>query len=98
MWEVALNRVLPNDNLQKRGVTHVNRCTLCKQELEMIEHLILWCKWAKRLWETSYALLRINGVVGGSIQKELWAWSLFWQKKGKHHMIYLILFAIFWVL
>ena len=33
-WIFLQNKILTQDNLQKRGINVVNRCTLCKEEFE----------------------------------------------------------------
>lgn len=40
-WTMLQNKILTLDNLQKRGVYLVNRCCLCKMDLEDTNHLFL---------------------------------------------------------
>ena len=38
------------DNLQKRGINVVNRCTLCKNGFEDRDHLFLNCSYTQQVW------------------------------------------------
>ena len=39
-WLAQRNRILTHDNLQKKGLTIVSRCTLCKRSDETVRHLL----------------------------------------------------------
>ena len=43
MWLVAHNRCWTADRLAKRGLAHLEKFTLCDQEGETINHLLLSC-------------------------------------------------------
>ena len=45
-----MEKVLTCDYLQKRGKILVNRCYMCKRELEMGGHLLFHCLVARALW------------------------------------------------
>lgn len=42
-WNAYLDRILTLDNLQNRGWNLANRCILCLQEEELIDHLLVHC-------------------------------------------------------
>lgn len=42
-WLATLNRILTLDNLMKRGICIVNRCIMCKQDVESVTHLFVTC-------------------------------------------------------
>ena len=58
-WEVAWGKVLTLDQLKRRGMTFANRCFLCEEDEEFIDHLLIHCKGAKMLWNL---FLSIVGV------------------------------------
>ena len=49
-WEATMGKVLTIDQLQKRGWSLVNRCFLCKEEEESIDHTLLHCLKVRILW------------------------------------------------
>ena len=50
------------DQLKKRGRSLANRCFLCAEGEETIDHLLIHCSKAKILWDL---LLAIYGVIDG---------------------------------
>ena len=57
-WEAAWGKVLTMDNLKRRGMAVANRCFLCEEDEETINHLLIHCRSAKMLWDL---LLSIGG-------------------------------------
>ena len=50
MWLVAHNKCWTADRLAKRGLPHPDRCPMCDQESETINHLLIGCSFARELW------------------------------------------------
>jgi hypothetical protein len=48
MWLVAHNRCWTADRLARRGLPHSDRCLLCDQEEENIQHLLIRCVFARQ--------------------------------------------------
>jgi hypothetical protein len=48
MWLVAHNRCWTADRLARRGLPHPDRCLLCDQEKENIQHLLIGCLFARQ--------------------------------------------------
>ena len=48
-WEMSWGKVLTPDKLKRRGVILANRCFLCEEEEETIDHLLIHCPRAKML-------------------------------------------------
>ena len=46
-WEVLWGRVMTLDQFKKRGRHLINRCPLCDEDEENIDHLLLLCKKAR---------------------------------------------------
>lgn len=51
--------MLAADRLTKRGLDHPERCPLCDQEAECINHLLVGCVFAKPFW---FGLLKVMGL------------------------------------
>ena len=48
-WIFLQEFILTTDNLLKRGFNIVNRCYLCKNDVESVNHMILHCFYTKRV-------------------------------------------------
>jgi len=59
MWLVAHNRCWTADRLARRGLQHPDKCLLCDQEDENIQHLLIGCVVARQFW---YSLLHSVGL------------------------------------
>jgi hypothetical protein len=59
LWLVAHNRCWTADRLEKRGLNHPPRCSLCDQEPETINHLLVSCSFSRIYW---YITLRKFGL------------------------------------
>lgn len=58
LWLVALNRCWTADRLRSRGLSHLDRCVLCDQCEETIDHLLVACPESWQLW---WVVLRAIG-------------------------------------
>jgi hypothetical protein len=50
MWLVAHNRCWIADRLARRGLTHPERCPMCDQAPETINHILVGCTFAREFW------------------------------------------------
>ena len=62
-WEVAWGRILTLDKLQRRGIYLVNRCFLCQEAEELVDHLLLHCSKTRVLWELLFPLFGVNWII-----------------------------------
>ena len=74
-WEAAWGRVLTLDQLKRRGMTFANRCFMCEEEEETIDHLLIHCKFAKMLWDLLLSIVGISWVFPNTILHTLIAWQ-----------------------
>ena len=42
-WEATWGKILMLDQLKRRGLTFTNRCFLCQEWEETVDHLLLHC-------------------------------------------------------
>ena len=73
-WEAAWGRVLTLDQLKRRGMTFANRCFMCEEEEETIDHLLIHCKFAKMLWDLLLSIVGISWVFPNTVLHTLIAW------------------------
>jgi hypothetical protein len=59
MWLVAHKRCWIADHLTRRGLNHPEKCPLCDQEDETIDHLLVACVFARQFW---YLIMRQVGL------------------------------------
>jgi hypothetical protein len=61
LWLVAHKKCWTADRLEKRGLDHPERCPLCDQERETIDHLLVNYVFSRECW---FLLLRQFGLQG----------------------------------
>jgi len=50
IWLAIKNRCWTADQLAHRGLSHLERCPLCDQEEETIQHLLTNCVFSRQIW------------------------------------------------
>ena len=50
LWTTARGEILTIDNLVKKKLPLVNWCCLCRGKEEIVDHLLIHCKYAHTLW------------------------------------------------
>ena len=76
-WEASWGKVLTLDQLKKRGRALANRCFLCCEEEESIDHIPMHCSKARVLWELLFALFGVTWVLPFSVRDTLIEWKGF---------------------
>ena len=74
-WEATLGKVLTLDQLKRRGMSLVNRCFMCEEDEENIDHLLIHCKRAKMLWTLLLSIFGTSWVFPQTILHTLLAWQ-----------------------
>ena len=72
------------DLIQKGGRALANRCFLCHEREETIDHLLFHCTKARVLWELFFSLVGVSWVLPSSIKETLLSWHGL--VVGKKHM------------
>ena len=74
-WEASWGKVLTLDQLKRRGRALANRCFLCEEDEEDINHLLLHCKKAKMLWDLLLTIVGTSWVFPNSVIQMLLSWQ-----------------------
>ena len=74
-WEATWGKVLTLDQLKRRGMILVNRCFMCREEEENIDHLLIHCKSAKMLWNLFLSIFGTSWVFPQTVIHTLLAWQ-----------------------
>ena len=74
-WEAAWGKILTLDQLKRRGMSFANKCFMCEEEDETIDHLLIHCKFAKMLWDLFLSIVGISWVFPHSVLHTLLAWQ-----------------------
>ena len=67
--------MLTLDQLKRRGMTFSNRCFLCEEDEETIDHLLIHCKSAKILWNLFFSIVGTSWVFPHLVLHTILAWQ-----------------------
>ena len=90
--------MLTLDQLKRRGTTLMNRCFMCEEDEENIDHLLIHCKSVKILWNLFLSIVGTSWVFPQLVLHTLLAWQGAAVGK-KHKRIWLAApLCLFWTL
>uniref|UniRef100_A0A5B6Z489 Reverse transcriptase zinc-binding domain-containing protein n=1 Tax=Davidia involucrata TaxID=16924 RepID=A0A5B6Z489_DAVIN len=67
--------ILSTDNLQCRGFTLANRCWMCKEKEESVNHLLIHCEMARDTWNMLLTLFGRSWAFPSSVKDLLCDWQ-----------------------
>ena len=73
-WEASWGKVLTLDQIKKRGRALANRCFLCGNDEETIDHLLLHSPVTRLLWDLLLAIFGVYWVFPKSVSETLISW------------------------
>ncbi|RVX18352.1 hypothetical protein CK203_006746 [Vitis vinifera] len=73
-WEATWGKALTLDIVQKRGRALANRCFMCLEKEETIDHLLLHCSKTRVVWDLLFTLFGVSWVLLSSIRETLLSW------------------------
>jgi len=77
LWLAIRNRCWTADRLAKRGLSHPDKCPLCDQEEETIQHLLTSCVMARQVWCKLLTPLNLADSTPRKIERSFAEW---WRK------------------
>ena len=97
-WEASWGKVLTLDQLKRRGIPLVNRCFLCEDEEETIDHLLIYCSRAKMLWNIFLAIMDYHWVFSLMVCQSFLAWQSASVGKKRKRVWLAAPLCLFWML
>ena len=82
VWTATWGRILTCDNLMRRGYTMAGWCCMCCCDGETVDHLLLHCNAAQKLWNYVFLTFRVHWVLPRQVVDLLFGWHNWF---GKHH-------------
>ena len=95
-WEATWGKALTLDLVQKRGWALANRCFMCLEKEETINHLLLHCSRTRALWDLLFALFAVSWVLPFSVRETLLSWNGFFMGKNRKKVWRAAPLHIFW--
>ena len=68
-----MGQALTLDIVQKRGWALANRCFICLEKEETINHLLLHCSETRALWYLLFTLFGVSWVLPSSVRETLFS-------------------------
>ena len=81
VWTAVWDKILIGDNLRSRGMDFVDWCIMFCCNGETVDHLLLHCGKAYRLWNLMFRSFGIVWVLPRSVADTLFSW---WNWLGMH--------------
>ena len=78
LWLAMLNRCWTADRLARRGLQHPDKCLLCDQEEETVQHILTSCVFARQVWTTvlgRVGLQHLAPTLEFDTFKDWWRWA-----------------------
>ena len=97
MWTAIHGQILTLDNLMLRSRPLANRCCLCCNNAESVDHLLFFCPIAHSLWMYLIRLFGIEWVMPGSIVDLLFC-LYHWLGKHSSDIWDLVLGCLMWTI
>ena len=90
--------MLTLDQLKRRGIPLANKCFLCEDDEETIDHLLIHCSRAKMLWDPFLAIIDSNWVIPLTVRQFLLAWQSANVGKKRKRVWMIASLCLFWTL
>ena len=74
VWTVVWDRIFTGDNLRGRRLNFVDWCIMCRSNGETVDHLLIHCGKAYRLWTLVFRSFGFSWVLPRSVVDTLFGW------------------------
>ncbi|TVU02441.1 hypothetical protein EJB05_52059, partial [Eragrostis curvula] len=80
LWLAILNRCWTADRLERHGLQHADRCLLCDQKEETVQHILTDCVFARDVWFRALGKVGLQRVAPGQEDTVLCEW---WRRAAR---------------
>lgn len=74
IWLAVWNRCWTADRLARRGLQHPDKCVLCDQDEEDIDHLLVRCSFSRQVWQRALQLIGRDQLSPGQHEVKFTLW------------------------
>lgn len=74
-WATAQYRILTQDNLQRRGFALANKCVLCYDNEESMDHLLLHCNYSREVFSSTLLQFQVEWVAPRIVEDLMLQWE-----------------------
>ncbi|KAG5516346.1 hypothetical protein RHGRI_037157 [Rhododendron griersonianum] len=96
LWRAIRNAIATKENLFTRKCARSPLCSLCRIEIESIEHVLLRCEWTRGVWENSG--LSFSSPIQNVVSLKSWMEGLAEEFGNKFSDILGTISQIFWAI
>ena len=95
-WAASIGRIPTDDMLKRRNFRGPSRCSLCLEEEETADHLLVHCRWASALWDLALSLMGVSWVQPSNVRDVVVAWKRRMQKSWVLEVWNMVPLSIWW--
>eukprot|EP00253_Pinus_taeda_P033811 PITA_33811 len=75
IWLATKNKILTWDRIQRKGFNGLSRCSLCNNDTETRDHLLVRCPYSEKLWLLAKRLFKKPGTNSREFNDLIFNWN-----------------------
>ena len=96
-WEASWGKVLTLDKLKKREWSLLNRCFICCDVEETIDHFLTHCSKSKVLWDLLFNFFNVLWILHSLVKEVLFGWHGSFVGKKRRRVWRATPMCLFWM-
>ena len=98
-WAASKGKIPTEDKLERRNFSSPSRCSMCLEEEESVDHLLVHYWWVSSHWDLSLFLMGVSCVQSSNVRDVVVAWRRRMKKSwilGVWNMVPLVIWWAAW--